>query len=173
MRAREIVAHDHRRSPEKLLVAHAAGEPHHMFMRRSREGRGWKSPLRRRWRCRSRSDGQLILCSSSARTDRPIAGRPLGPASPPLGAADPRGPFRWRLQRKDPGWFVGEQRHVSFLLLPGTAAGEGEQGAEAMSCCCAVCCARCGHGRRRPSSGPRAAAFIREAYCSVLGGLDA
>jgi len=173
MRAREIVAHDHRRSPEKLLVAHAAGEPHHMFMRRSREGRGWNSPLRRRWRCRSRSDGQLILCSSSARTDRPIAGRPLGPASPPLGAADPRGPFRWRLQRKDPGWFVGEQRHVSFLLLPGTAAGEGEQGAEAMSCCCAVCCARCGHGRRRPSSGPRAAAFIREAYCSVLGGLDA
>ena len=121
-----------------------------MFMRRSREGRGWKSPLRRRWRCRSRSDGQLILCSSSARTDRPIAGRPLGPASPPLGAADPRGPFRWRLQRKDPGWFVGEQRHVSFLLLPGaaadfgalapaaSAAGEGEQGAEAMFVCCAV-----------------------------------
>ena len=124
-----------------------------MFMRRSREGRGWKSPLRRRWRCRSRSDGQLILCSSRARTDRPpIAARTLGlgPASPPLGAADPRGPFRWRLQRKDPGWFVGEQRHVSFLLLPGaaadlgalapaaSAAGEGEQGAEAMFVCCAV-----------------------------------
>ncbi|RLM80814.1 hypothetical protein C2845_PM12G29960 [Panicum miliaceum] len=165
MRAREIVAHDHP-SPENLLVAQQASRARrrrrHMFMRRSREGRGWKSLLRRRWRCRSRSDGQLILCSSSARTDRPFVALPLGPgpASPPLGAA---GPFRWRLQRKDPGWFVGEQRHVSFLLLPGTAAdlgplataaaGDGEQGAEAMFA--AVLCAAhdAGGGVRRRGRG--------------------
>jgi hypothetical protein len=163
MRALEIVAHDR---------SSLAGDPRrrHMFMRRSLEGRGWKSPLRRRWRwrCLSRSDGaaagpgQMILCSSSARTDRPPllgARPPLASPPPPLGAA---GPFRWRLQRNDPGWFVGEHRHVSFLLLPGTAAGlgplptaaaaaaaaarEGEQRAEAMFVVAVLCCAVLGLG---------------------------
>jgi hypothetical protein len=116
-------------------------------MRRSLEGRGWKSPTPR-WQRRRRPPSSLgpppILWSSSARTDRPLAALPV-PAVPPLLApctASPPGaaaPFRCRLQRNDPGWLVGEQRHVvSFLLPPAAvlgalAAGEElEQGAEAM-----------------------------------------
>nr|CAB3451382.1 unnamed protein product [Digitaria exilis] len=61
------------------------------------------------------------------------------------------------MQRNEPGWFVGEQRHVSFflpvlgpaadlgpLLTPPAAAAaarEGEQGAEAMFVAVAVVCA--------------------------------
>lgn len=116
-------------------------------MRRSLEGRGWKSPTPRRQR-RRRPPSSLgpppILWSSSARTDRPLAALPV-PAVPPLVApctASPPGaaaPFRCRLQRNDPGWLVGEQRHVVGFLLPPavdlgalTAGEELEQGAEAM-----------------------------------------
>ncbi|KAF0931043.1 hypothetical protein E2562_002415 [Oryza meyeriana var. granulata] len=96
---------------------------------RSLEGRGWKSRRRRR----SRPDGLLIICSRCARTDRPFALAAAAaaaaallpsprPAAPPDDEADGGGGeeetrargLRWRMQRKEPGWLVGEQRQASF-----------------------------------------------------------
>jgi hypothetical protein len=180
MRTREIVAH-HQHSQDRSSCDPASKQAgrRQRFMRRSLDGRGWKSATpRRRRRRRPNSPGPPpILWSSSARTDRPLAALPVPVPLPPLLLAPctaslppppaDAGPFRCRLQRNDPGWFVGEQRHVIFLVpaaaaedLRTLAAEEVEQGAEAMvvpSWCA------CSGVLRVAVAGAWAAAFIRDA----------
>ncbi|KAE8801761.1 hypothetical protein D1007_22554 [Hordeum vulgare] len=98
--------------------------------RPSLDGRGSKS-RQRRW-SRPAEDGALTSRSRCARrTDRPLLVMPpllvtvaLDPGDAaccearPDGDGDdvcgrPRG-LRWRVQRKEPGWLVGEQRQVSL-----------------------------------------------------------
>jgi hypothetical protein len=133
-------------------------------MRRSLDGSGWKSPLRRR-RWWSRSDGQTILRRSSARTDRPFPD-----ALPPLLCPCPSSPLglpRWRLQRKEPGWFVGEQRHVSLaggaLLVVVASGADLEEGVEAM------CFLVCAGGRPFPCCVRPAGCLLytQRRYCST------
>ena len=95
----------------------------------------------RRW-SRPAEDGALTSRSRCARrTDRPLVVLPPAPTTPLLvipstrtvalapGAVDwcdarldddvsgrPR-VLRWRVQRKEPGWLVGEQRQVSLAVL--------------------------------------------------------
>uniref|UniRef100_A0A0E0K6E1 Uncharacterized protein n=1 Tax=Oryza punctata TaxID=4537 RepID=A0A0E0K6E1_ORYPU len=106
-------------------------DPHEAHWR-NLEGRGWKSPRRRR-----RPDGLLLLLiirSRCARTDRPFALAAAAALASPLPDATPpddddegdddggeeesraRGLGRWRMQRKEPGWLVGEQRQASLGL---------------------------------------------------------
>ena len=119
------------REAEQPGHAVTAGRP-------SLDGRGMKS-RQRRW-SRPAEDGALTSRSRCARrTDRPLvvalppapllmipSTRTVALAPGAAGCCDarpaddvcgrPRG-LRWRVQRKEPGWLVGEQRQVSLPVL--------------------------------------------------------
>jgi hypothetical protein len=99
---------------------------------------------------------QLIIRSRCARTDRPPFALAPADATPPDDGDDDggggggeeeeerwraRGIGRWRMQRKEPGWLVGEQRHASLglelmdasLLIAAAMSVAGSAAAAAMA----------------------------------------
>jgi hypothetical protein len=102
--------------------------------------------------------------------DPPQEQRAHGPALPPLLCPCPSSPLglpRWRLQRKEPGWFVGEQRHVSLaggaLLVVVASGADLEEGVEAM------CFLVCAGGRPFPCCVRPAGCLLytQRRYCST------